>query len=176
MEDFIEEVKVYALTDSNAVFNNKDEKHGRIVMAEIFKKAQNIKLYSGELSPNIFDSDEFIDSLRLFISKPDSQINILVESEPLKDSRIMNILKQYSSKVKIRKINNDILQKWVALKANNHFVVADGVMFRYETKHGGSRAYEAICSFNKTDIAQTLETNFNNLYLLNSTDISDILK
>lgn len=143
--------------DKTFEFNNKDMYHASIVMSAIFSKAKEyIKIYAGDFNGDVCGNKNYLNSLKDAFYRG-VKIDIIFENNPKTDSegfKLMRELRSINGKnVTISQVSEEFKQ----INKIDHFMIADGLMFRYEVD---KQAYKAFCNFDDRITSEVLLKNF----------------
>lgn len=152
---------VEILNDKNLEFNNKDNNHAAIVMANIFSHAKKtLKFFTGSFKGDICDQLIYLDALKKALDSKLS-LEVIYEDEPNTNSECFKLLKSYKNqdcKISMFKLTPSYKKIISDLKIKlNHFLIGDDQMFRYEFD---ADAYKAYCNFDDKKSVDQLAKNF----------------
>lgn len=162
--DYKEAVAYFANKKLDNVLSNSGDEHAIVIFDNIFKTAErNICLYAQDIFSNqniVTISPSYMESLRLFLTKEGTNLRIVLKDydESTSSNCLRDILKQYSSKIELRKNKKGE----VKIGENSvHFCIADGRMYRVEYD---TTTRKARCNFNDQNAVSKYQTVFNQLF------------
>ena len=159
-KDYKKSVNDFAEKKVDFLFSNKGNDHAAIVVSAMFKNAENyIYMYSGSLNGDVTAESEFLSALRKFIDDGKT-LKVLLERTPVIEncSEALKIVMEASgSSNVIIKVIGEEAKKEFKKKELRHFMIADGMSFRYEIDE---EKYKAICNFNDIEMAKKLSDIF----------------
>ena len=154
ISDYEKSVNDLANKDASFQFENKGANHARIVVSAILNSSKNIVyMYSGSLSSDVTDDEDFLKTLDDFLDK-EITFKLLLDDIP-KESEQSEALKKVldastNAHVIVKKISKEAKK---FLKDTEHFIVADQKAYRYETD---AKEYKALCNFNDEELSKQL--------------------
>lgn len=111
--DYKEAVEYFANNKVDNVLSNSGNEHAIVIFDNIFKTAErNICLYAQDIFSNqnvVTVSPSYIESLRKFLSKERTNLRIVLKDydEINSCNCLRDVLKQYSSKIELRKTEEE---------------------------------------------------------------------
>ncbi len=147
--NYINSVREILESGNHVRIPNPDLNHAKLLIYALFEKARNsIKIFSENLSAELY-GDERI--LRVLNSLNNVNVEIIVEDNP--ESHIEG--------VDINKLEDCEDVK----KIPGHFIVVDGISYRFEKPHtiGDSKDVRGTADFNDRKISEEMEFAFDNI-------------
>lgn len=162
------------------IFNNSKPTHAAIVMEHIFRetikngKGGEIRIYAKNMNGEISKYDNYRYSLLQYLLANDTQLKVIVDSEPesvSSETNAFDLLRTFSKtekighKIHIRKVTNslkvdDLMQNFFELK-DVHFAVSSENMYRFEID---SSLHFAECCFNGKEKSDQLISVFDTMF------------
>ncbi|RLA82874.1 MAG: hypothetical protein DRG78_05985 [Epsilonproteobacteria bacterium] len=167
MEEYNTAVEFLAQNSINSEFLNKGSKHAAVVIGNMLKNSEQIRLFSGTLDDEVTGIENLKKELENFI-KENKKIYLLLESIPKNPSPalklVMNYANTHPNNAKYKIIEQSFINNLKSnFKLGNalHFAVGDDKSFRVETD---MKEYKAICNFNNRVIASKLKNIFDTYF------------
>lgn len=159
-KDYKKSVNDFAEKKVDFLFSNKGNDHAAIVVSAMFKNAENyIYMYSGSLNGDVTAEPEFLHALKKFIDDGKT-LKVLLETTPVVEScseALKIVMEASGSSNVIIKVIEEEVKKEFRKRQIKHFMIADGMSFRYEIDE---EKYKAICNFNDIEMVQKLSNIF----------------
>ena len=157
----IEEYKIaierLAKNQSDLVFNNSGIEHAAIVLSNIFKNSDVVKIYANDMNGEISSQGCYNQSINEFISRG-GNLQIVLDNITNISSTLRSIINKKSAEIKIS--NNEFRDSLKFISKNNqlnYFAVGDNKMVRIEVDN---KSHKALCSFNLPDTGKVLSNFF----------------
>ncbi|HKR06839.1 MAG TPA: hypothetical protein VJY62_19545 [Bacteroidia bacterium] len=149
--EFLEKCENWANSNSTEIYSNDGAPQANAVMSTIFKKSQEqIRIFANNVDGTISQccecDDTFMKSLGEFISRPNTNLKVVIQTKPDHPAKFFNFLvhksKEENSRVELKIASsaflNNILSKRPpgekSVRGNEyiHFATGDSHMFRIE--------------------------------------------
>jgi hypothetical protein len=147
----------------NQRIQNGKPVHAAILLEAMFSKARSeMRIFTGELSPQTYDYPELITAAKQFLKRQGGRLRILIqrasELEAIKDRPLVSALLSEGPRS-----NFQLSFARGAYSADNakHFAVMDDVGYRFETDHKNTRA---TANFNEPRFAADLISAFDRAF------------
>lgn len=137
--------------------------HAKILLETIFKTAAaEVRIFTGELNESVFGDKELKRSVKKFLSKPYSNLQILIQKENDNDwmskHPFISFIKSLeSSEVPHGSVEIRFAQGAYSSDEAKHFSVMDNDGYRFEHDHSNTLA---VANFNEPKTAQQLRLVF----------------
>lgn len=166
LKEFRERVKQLAKDKSSDLILNKGVGHAACLLSAIFENSQEIKMFSGSLSKELTDNDEYIQSFKKLLDNC-SSFELLLLNNPKKEERssaLKLVLNSKDPKIKVKYVKES--KVYSLLKESNenndvHFTLGDNNKYRYEYE---PNLYRARASFNDINTNSILKKYFDNMF------------
>jgi len=171
LQEYADAMELLSSKHLNMEFNNKDQKHAALVMSSIFHNAKKqVRIFTGSLNGDISNISGYLQSVRVFLDKPETKVEVIFEEKPnIAFSKCYKLLKESRAAGKditFRILTDSFKQKVITANLN-HFMLGDDNMFRYETD---KKQYMAFCNFDDPEMTKVLDRNFRAMFI-NSTPL-----
>lgn len=140
------------------VYLNEGDEHAKIVFSNLFRIAvSKVRIFAESLSSDVTDSDQYIESLCLFLSKG-GNLDILLEREPSPGRILFEKLADFQDQVNVK--ITKYRPKLGHIEVN--FCTVDDYAYRMETDKSKKKAYGSFFDRKTTKSFNTdFETMFN---------------
>lgn len=160
LNDYAEAVEYNAREHVNTIFFNKGNEHAIIVFKTIFQNANEyILIVAKNLNNEVTNSPDYLESMKTFLSKKKTRLDILVSEVSRANNRLFDLLKDFPSQVSVKCTEGRTFTN--EKNETIHFCVADGRMYRKETDTNGRKA---SCNFNDPITSSKLKNDFMAVY------------
>lgn len=135
---------------------NRDKAHASLVVSAGFRHAEHeVRILSHELDPDVYEGPALLDSVKCFLDREETRLNILVEETVHDDHQIFQIKKQYNGKVTIKKVPSHIQKHYEC-----NFMLIDSFGYRFEPDRNKPNAMVAFHDDDHRHMIKTLERLF----------------
>lgn len=167
IDEYREIIKRFAIKRTNVRIPNGLPQHATILIETMFLNATaEMRIFTKELNKDVFGGTAILSAVKKFLSKPYSNLKILLQVpqglEWTKEHPLFQVFSDFQDK--------NILHGAVLIKSAsgsyskndaNHFTVMDNDGFRYETDHCSCKA---IANFNEPNTAKKLIDVFDSAF------------
>lgn len=135
---------------------NRDKAHASLVVSAGFRHAEDkIRILSHELDPDVYEGRSLLKSVKYFLDRADTRLNILVEKAVREDHEVFQIGKQYNEKVTIKKVPCQLQERYEC-----NFMLIDSFGYRFEPDRNKPNAMVAFHDDDHRHMIETLERLF----------------
>ena len=139
---------------------NPSLNHAKLLIFNLFRKAErSIKIFSGNLDEDLYGTEEIQNAMKSI--KDDVTVEVVVDCKP--QSNIYNKDKKV--------VPNKLEEGWKGReRIPGHFMVVDGMSYRFEKNHklGNNSQIKGVANFNDTGVASSMEFVFDKILMDNS--------
>lgn len=145
--------------------SNSSKSHALSILRSVFRSAQEyVKLFSGSLSPDVYNDETLIHEMKKFVTSDDrkGKVQVLIQNpDDLRNqgaenkflAELLALRETERERVEI----NEVLGQNPLKNAEMHFLVSDDRMYRIEVN---IKRNTAVSSFNDADRAARLKAVF----------------
>jgi len=160
LDQYRELVRQHARLENGEAFYNNSYDHARIIMEEMFAKAERrVKILTKALDNRVYEGSLMTEYADYFAASPGASLQILIEDnlapESLSAHPLIEDIKE-SSAVEIRRVPKEIVERY-----SYNCAIADGLHFRFEDDR---RNVSAVAAFGRKDTAEHLEDIFDQIW------------
>ncbi|HRH03863.1 MAG TPA: hypothetical protein PLN13_03525 [Bacteroidia bacterium] len=157
------------------IFKNGSPSNANMIIANIYKTSSTVNLFIDNLDGKISNEEkDYIEQLSMFLDKKDSKLNVIFQGVPVK-SEACTLMQAHPTNVSFKQIESD--QAKLKVKAfvdttygenfSLKFVTGDTDKFRLQAVSQSSlNPYSAFFSFNNTEITESLNSFFKEIWEL----------
>ncbi|WP_417824395.1 hypothetical protein [Thalassospira lucentensis] len=163
MDAYTKKVRLVALERDGKPIYNSSLDHAAILSAAMFEHASNeVCILTGKLDAKVYGREGVVENARIFLSRPDRKIRVLVEHLEEVDQKDHPFTKEFSdnSDVEIRALNVD------QHKVPFHFIVMDRDSYRFEKD---KNVPSAVAAFGDSKGGENLTRIFDEMWKCSGT-------